>query len=151
MISIGEAALALGAAGGLGWFGNVLVQWVKSRGETHATDRTIDAQLEQHWTETMLELVGTLRDELAEAKKELSSLRPMEARLAHFEEALDHIHNLLSADTDLERRASERRAAAFMRRMRGESQRGEQRQTLQTEISARRVKADTAKGKHDDD
>jgi hypothetical protein len=128
---------ALLAAGG--WFGHVIVQWLRNRSADHSVDRNIDAQMEQHWTKTMLELVSTLRNELAEAKIEITALRPMEARLAHLEEALDHIHALLSSDSDAERRAAERRARAFMRRMRGDDAKGELRNAVQAVRSARNL------------
>jgi hypothetical protein len=150
MIELQEAipgGVALAAAG---WFGHVVIQWMRGRDSRHNTDRTVDAKLEEHWTKTTLELLDTLRDELNAAKIELANLRPMEARLAHLEEALDHIHALLASDTAAERKAAERRARAFMRRMRGEDQRGEERNELQTKISADRIKRDSESGKLDD-
>ena len=135
----GAGAALLGAGG---WFANSLVQWMRSRDSRHKVDRTIDAQLEEHWTRTMLELVDTLRAELHEAKLELSGLRPMETIRAHLEEALDHIHALLSSDTLAEREAADRRARAFLRRMRGDDRKGELRNEVQAELSAKRLKDD---------
>ncbi len=81
---ITETILTTVIAGALGWVGKGWLQAMRSRDNRHGVDRKVDAELEQHWTKTTLELVETLRIELTEAKKELSALRPMESRLAHF-------------------------------------------------------------------
>lgn len=127
----------------------VAVQWLRSRGERHATDRTVNADLQKHWTDTTLELVDALRSELHEAREELTGLRPLVAHLAHFEEALDHIHALLAAlrsESRDELKAAERRAQAFLRRMRGDDRKGEQRQAIQRRVSGARVIKDSEEG-----
>ena len=139
--------LLLAAMGGGAFtaIGQVCVQKIRSRGETHAADRTVDAKLQEHWTDTTLELVDTLRQELHDSKDELASLRPLVAKLAHFEEALDHIHALLAArrsEKEAEIEASARRAQAFLHRMRGDDKKGEQREAVQRELSAKRVVKD---------
>ncbi|HEV7658843.1 MAG TPA: hypothetical protein VGO55_03255 [Allosphingosinicella sp.] len=133
---------------GLGGAGSAIaVQWMRTFGVVHATERTFDAKLQEHWTDTTLELVDALRSELHEAREELSGLRPLMAKMAHFEEALDHIHALLAAmrsESEPELKAAERRAQAFLRRMRGDEQKGEERQAVQRKLSARRVVGDAA-------
>jgi hypothetical protein len=58
------------------------------------------------------------RAELAAARMEAAELHVLQGRLAHFEEALDHIESLMGAKGTDERRAAERRARQFLTRMR---------------------------------
>lgn len=139
------AVLALGGSGA-----TILVQWLKGRTARSAASLSSNVKLQEHWTETTLELVDRLRAEVKDAREELASLRSMQARLAHFEEALDHIHALLAAEGDVEVKAAERRARAFLRRMRGEEKRGEERQAVQRHISAKRIEHDAESGKTDE-
>lgn len=120
LLPIVVAAFASG-----GTIGVIGVQWLKSRTE-----------LEKHWTSTTIELVDALHEELRGAKDELAALRPMAVRLAHLEEALDHIHALLASSTDAECIAAERRAKAFLKRMRGDERSGQRRQEVQADVSA---------------
>lgn len=113
----------------------VAVQWLKGR-----------VELEKHWTGTTLELVDALHKELRGAKDELAALRPMAIRLAHFEEALDHIHDLLASETTQEKASAERRARAFLNRMRSDERRGQRRQEAQSEASTKAVVEDFKKG-----
>lgn len=116
MTLIDLAPLALTAFGGSA--ATIVVQFLRGKSEQRAAETTVSAQLEQHWATTTLELVDALREELSEARREIAALRPMESRLAHLEEALDHIHALLSSRTAAEKRAAERRARLFLGRMR---------------------------------
>lgn len=133
----GLLTVVLSAIGG--WLATIGVQWLKSRDSRHQVDRTVDAQVEEQRDKLTFELLQQARQEVAEAKTEAAHLRPMVARLAHFEEALDHIHALLSSETDAEKAAAERRARAFLRRMRGDDTKGEMRNAVQTQISAERL------------
>jgi ElaB/YqjD/DUF883 family membrane-anchored ribosome-binding protein len=73
-------------------------------------------------------------------REEVQQLRPMVGRLAHLEEALDHVHALLNAESDEEVKAARRRARAFLRRLR--PQPGDTINEMQSEISKRRVLRD---------
>jgi hypothetical protein len=129
---------------------NVIVQSIRSRSETTTAKVSVQAKLEEHWTDTTLELVDSLREELKIVREEVQQLRPLVSQLAHFEESLDHIHALLAAlksGSDIEVTAAVRRAQAFLNRMRGVDARGEQRQAVQTEISAARIVEDARAGK----
>jgi hypothetical protein len=118
MVTWYEALVAASSGGGLTLLAQGASTWLKARGERHSADRTVDAQLEEHRDRLTFELLDAARTEVAAARHEAASLRPMVARLAHFEEALDHIHALLHADTVEEKNAAERRARAFLHRMR---------------------------------
>lgn len=140
--------LAATIGGVCGWLGNVLIQLIRSGGETEGKKIDARTKLEEHWTDTTLELVDALRSELTGARKELGELRPLITRLAHFEEALDHIHALLAAlrsGNEVEIRASEKRAQAFLARMRGDQAKGEMRQAIQVALSAQSIVEDVTK------
>lgn len=92
--------------------------WLKSRGERHKIDRDADIKIEEHRDKLTFDLLDAARLEAAAARQDAAELRPMLARLAHFEEALDHIHDLLHAEMPDEKKAAERRARAFLNRMR---------------------------------
>lgn len=146
--ALGAISAALGASGTL--IASVIVQMVRSRGETDSTKLSTQAKLEEHWTDTTLELVDSLREELKTVREEVQQLRPLVAQLAHFEESLDHIHALLASlrsANDVEIAAAVRRAQAFLNRMRGVDAKGEARQAVQTEISAARIVEDVRQGK----
>lgn len=141
-----EGEIITGAIGAVfGFLGNALVQLIRTGGETDGKKMETKAKLEEHWTDTTLELVDALRSELSDARKELGELRPLITRLAHFEESLDHLHALLAAHRSgnaVEIAAAERRASAFLNRMRGDTAKGEMRQAVQTVISAQRIVED---------
>lgn len=114
----------------------IWVQWLRSGSDTYKTNRTVSADLEKHWTHTTLELVDAFHQELKEAKSELSALRPMAVRLAHFEEALDHIRNLISAETEKEKTLADNRARDFLHRMGWDERQGQRRAEEQSDDSA---------------
>lgn len=92
--------------------------WLKARARTNAdVDKHRDTLTIQMLTVAREEMAA-VRLELAAAREEADELRALHARLAHFEEALDHIHALLNAEGAEEERAAERRATAFLNRMR---------------------------------
>ncbi len=137
---------------GSGGLSAVATAWLTSGASRHGTDRTVDADLQKHWTDTTIGLVEALQGELHTARGELATYRQTEARLAHFEEALDHIHALLAALKSVNEQelvAAERRASAFLRRMRGDDAKGEERQAVQRSVSAERVKHDARRGRKD--
>ena len=118
MVSLAEGIplAVLGTAGG--WAGNFVLQWWKGRDEREG--KAIDAKvsLEQHTDKFALELLNAARGEMAVLKNEVDSLRPLQTRVAHLDEALDHIEALLKSEGEEERKAAERRATAFLKRMR---------------------------------
>lgn len=141
-------------AGSAGSAATVIVQLLRVRSARHSIDRNVDARLQEHWTDTTLKLVEALQAELHSAREQLGEQRLAQAKLAHFEEALDHIHALLAALKSVnehELLAAERRASAFLRRMRPDpvELKGEQRQDVQRDISAERVVKDAREGKAD--
>lgn len=141
-----EPSLIYGLLGTVfGVVGTAVVQLIRTGGETDGKKMETKAKLEEHWTDTTLELVDALRSELSDARRELGELRPLITRLAHFEESLDHLHALLAAHRSgnaVEIQAAERRASAFLSRMRGDAAKGEMRQAVQTVISAQRIVED---------
>lgn len=125
MADLGTLIPAIGASGVLGWAGNAALRWIQSREERKQQATNADVALEQHRDKLTLDLLETarteaksLREEIAAARAEAAISRSLQNRLAHFEEALDHIGNLLSTGTPEEKKASERRATAFLNRMR---------------------------------
>lgn len=114
------AQLVLAAVGG--GSATVVTQWglawLKGRSDIHRANRDVDAKLEEHRDSLTFDLLTAAREEMASLRAEAVSLRPLMIHAAHLEEALDHLHALLHSDTDLERVAAEKRAAAFLRRMR---------------------------------
>jgi HPt (histidine-containing phosphotransfer) domain-containing protein len=147
--------LQLLLAGSAGSAGTVIVQMLRSRSARFSTERSIDARLQEHWTDTTLKLVEALQAELHSSREQLAEQRLGQARLAHFEEALDHIHALLAAlksVNEQELLAAERRASAFLRRMRPDpvELKGEHRQEVQRDISAERVTPTRARARKAD-
>lgn len=104
------AAVAFGG-GGATVVAQGIAAWWKSRGAKYK----VDADIEAHRDNLTLDLLKAARDEAKAARAETVSVH-----LVHLEEALDHIHALLHADGDAERKAAEKRAKAFLRRMRPE-------------------------------
>lgn len=112
-----SALLVIGGSGG-----TMALQygaaWLKGRGDIHRANRDVDAKLEEHRDSLTFDLLTAAREEMASLRTEATSLRPLMIHAAHLEEALDHLHALLHSESDLERAAAEKRAKAFLRRMR---------------------------------
>jgi len=107
--------------GGGGTFAlQTLTGWWKARSDNRRSDRDADVKLEQHRDQLTFDLLTAARVEMSELRTELATLRPLSGRIALLEEALDHLHALLHAGGEAERQAAERRARAFLRRMRPE-------------------------------
>ncbi|MFC0305287.1 hypothetical protein [Rhizorhabdus histidinilytica] len=138
----GAVELVVAAASGGG--GTLIFQgvaaWWKSRTEMRRDDREADARLEARRDKLTFDLLDAAGEWGAALRSELAELRPIIARVAHLDEALDHIHALLHAEGEAERRAAERRAKAFLRRMRPEI--GDLRNSAQAATSAQRVARD---------
>lgn len=101
-----------------GWIIAVITQWMRSRDRRHISDSSTGLKLEEHRDALTFQLLEAARVELAELKAEVQRLRPMEAHLIHFDEALRHMEALLIASTDAEKRRAELYARAFLNRMR---------------------------------
>ncbi|ARR52119.1 hypothetical protein HY78_00915 [Rhizorhabdus wittichii DC-6] len=131
-------AAATGGGGTLVFQG--VVAWWKSRADMRRDDREADARLEERRDKLTFDLLDAAGEERTALRSELAELRPIIARVAHLDEAFDHIHALLHAEGEIERRAAERRARAFLRRMRPEI--GDLRNSAQAATSAQRVARD---------
>lgn len=81
-------------------------------------------RLEVHRDDLTLQIIRTGRDELAFARVEVEDLRDevrklrsMETHFYHFQQSLDHLEALLTAETHEARSIAERNAKAFLVRM----------------------------------
>jgi len=120
-------ALPVAVLGGCApYVGNAVIAWIKARGQTQTSEQKISLQRDG----LLLQLLENARAEAAASRMEITSMRPQIAeaiaRLAHFDESLDHLSYLLSARGEAEQQAAERRARAFLTRMRSDARdRGE--------------------------
>lgn len=137
MNSIVELLIAAGSGGIATHAAQTLSNWMKSRAEIRRSDQEVNAKLEEHRDRLTFDLLDAARAEMALLRTELAELRAGSSKVAHLEEAFDHIHALLHADGDAEVAAAERRAKAFLRRMRPEV--GDLRNTIQAVTSAQRI------------
>ena len=102
------------------WFGSIYANRNKARREAVAhSDR-----LEVHRDDLTLQIIRTGREELAFARVEVEDLRDevrklrsMETHFYHFQQSLDHLEALLTAETLEARTNAERNAKAFLVRM----------------------------------
>ena len=103
------------------WFGSMYAHRARTKKEEvqHA-DR-----LEVHRDELTLQIIRTGREEIAAARievedlrDEVKKLRAMETHFYHFQQSLDHLEALLTANTPEEREIAERNARGFLNRMR---------------------------------
>lgn len=109
---------AVAAIGGVAtWLGSVLVQSLRSRDRRYEIGREADLKLEEHRDGLTFQLLEAARVELTSLRNEVSRLRPMEAHLIQFEEALHHIELMLFPG-DTSRADVERHARAFLNRVR---------------------------------
>lgn len=105
----------------ISWVGAAKVYRDKKKKELQEnTDR-----LEIHRDDLMFELLQNARAEVVVAtegmkalRKEVHSLRALEQHFFHFQQSLDHLEAILTAETLDLRRAAERNARAFLNRMR---------------------------------
>lgn len=103
------------------WFASMYANRERAKKEAVAhSDR-----LEVHRDDLTLQIIRTGREELAFARievedlrDEVRKLRSMENHFYHFQQSLDHLEALLTADTAEARASAERNAEAFLRRMR---------------------------------
>lgn len=140
MSTVIDLAVAAVSGGGLTIASQSAIGWLKARSESRTAERDTDIRLEEHRDALTFDLLTAARTEMTALRNEVADLRPISVRVAHLEEALDHIHALLHADGEAERKAAERRAKAFLRRMRPEI--GDLRNSAQAATSAQRVMRD---------
>lgn len=141
VVSLGISAIS---GGGLLALFQGVTGWAEKRREGHLAKQSAqqenDARLEEHRDKLTFDLLTAARSEMAALREEVATLRPINARIAHLEEALDHIHALLNAEGDLEMRSARRRAKAYLRRMRPEV--GDLRNAAQAQESAKNILGD---------
>lgn len=136
MAVLDDSLLILGGSGAA-VVGQHLLAWFKSRGDVHRVDRDADIKLDGQRDKLTMDLLEQARLDMAVLRTEVAELRPLQARVAHLEEALDHVYALLNADGPDEKRAADRRARAFLKRMRPEV--GDLRNMAQVADSAREM------------
>jgi hypothetical protein len=102
------------------WSGAVLTH----RRETRKAQLDHAATLDISRDDLAIELLSSARQEVVTARsemeglrEEINSLRAMEQHFYHFQQALDHLAELLFAKEPGERATAERNAHAFLRRM----------------------------------
>ncbi|KTT68814.1 hypothetical protein [Sphingomonas sanguinis] len=135
MTSLLDNGLLVLTGGGFTLVGQHMLAWMKSRGDMHRVDRDADLKLDSQRDKLTMDLLAQARLEMASLRAEVADLRPLQLRVAHLEEALDHVYALLHADGPEEERAAHRRARAFLKRMRPEV--GDLRNIAQAADSAR--------------
>jgi hypothetical protein len=103
------------------WFASMFANRAKAKRDAlnHA-DR-----LEVHRDELTFQLITSAKQEMSAARvevddlrTEVKKLRAMENHFYHFQQSLEHLEALLSADTPEARAQAERNARAFLTRMR---------------------------------
>lgn len=134
LMSFGAAGVA---GGGLTLFGQLAIGWFSSRAQSHTADRDADVRLDSQRDKLTFDLLAAARQDSAALRNELADLRVISARAVHLEEALDHLEAILVAEGEHERLGAERRARAFLKRMRPTV--GDLRQEIQRQESARQV------------
>lgn len=82
-------------------------------------------RLEVHRDELTFQLIASAKQEMSAARvevddlrEEVKKLRAMENHFYHFQQSLEHLEALLTADTPEARAQAERNARAFLNRMR---------------------------------
>lgn len=105
-----------------------VVAWIGSffthRQKVRTDDNSHAHKVEVHRDDLTLQIIRTGREELALARvevddlrEEVRKLRAMETHFFHFQQSLDHLEALLTAETEEARAAAERNATAFLKRM----------------------------------
>ena len=106
---------------GLGGIASYLIQaavaWVRGRDERAQKREETEAALDQHRDNLTFDLLKASREEIAAMRSEMSDYRAIQIRLLHFEEALNHLEELLTANGPEERTGAEKRARQFLTRM----------------------------------
>jgi len=109
---------AAGLGGGVTLVGQGVVAWIRGRLAAAQNRDTLDAGVEQHRDRLTFDLLQAAREEVALARKEAQELRYLQSRLHHFDEAIERIVALLSAQPNApDYKVAERQAHAFLARM----------------------------------
>jgi hypothetical protein len=103
------------------WFSSKIANREKAKKEAlENADR-----LEVHRDELTFQLIASAKQEMSAARvevddlrEEVKKLRAMENHFYHFQQSLEHLEALLTADTPEARAQAERNARAFLNRMR---------------------------------
>ena len=111
---------------GGGWGGQAILAWLKGRSDATARQSDNEVRLSEHSDKIMFEVLEAARAEARMAREdarlvreESDAKRDLEARFAHFEEAIDHIIALRSAhENEAEWLVVSRAAENFVNRMR---------------------------------
>lgn len=141
MTGLTSLALAGLSGGGFLLIGQAIVGWFAARSTRHGADRQADVQLDAQHNKLTFDLLAAARADSTAVRQELADYRIISARAAHMEEALDHLEAILMADGEAERLGAEKRARAFLKRMRPTI--GDLRQEKQKSESARNLAQDT--------
>ena len=132
MASLGEVIPWVLGSGAVTWTGNAGLQWLMARGERAGKQADAKVQLDQHTDKFAIDLMSEMRAQLAIANAQLEAVKAdlsaanqqnvhvahLERQIGYLEEALDHIESLIRSEAGEGRKDAERRAAAFVRRMR---------------------------------
>ncbi len=116
-----EFASVYAAMGGgaVTWAGQSIVAAIKARNDISKHETTTARQIDQHRDKLTFDLLQAAREEVAAARREAGELRILQARLYHFDEALEHISALLEAQRSGEGGAlAARQARLFLARIR---------------------------------
>jgi hypothetical protein len=133
-------ATAAASGGGVTLLGQWIGDWFKGRREDDRHVRSVDAQLEEHRDNLTFKLLEAAQASVEALQRKVDELMPILPAAAHLREALDHIHELLHANGDSEVHAAERRARAFLKRMRPDV--GDIRNQIQIARSAENLSRD---------
>jgi len=112
-----EVLSHLGTALVGGGIATIVVGALNARNARHQTDRSVDAQLEEHRDGLALDLLKAAREERAAMQVELDRWKSLAAHLDDFDLALAHIEALLSAESGRQRAAIVRSAQIFLDRI----------------------------------
>ena len=133
-------ATAAASGGGVTLLGQWAGDWFKGRRQDAHHERSTDARLEEHRDNLTFKLLEAAQASVEALQKKVDELMPLQPAAAQLREALDHIHELLHAEGPVEEKAAERRARAFLRRVRPEV--GDLRNRLQAVRSGQNLRHD---------
>lgn len=142
------------SGGGLSYAASVAVAWFRSRSERQDKSNETDLKIEQHRDQLVIDLLTSARAESAQlrldvqhARAESDTLRLLQNRAAHFDQALEHLEILLrsrAGGKPEEIHAAEVMAQAFVNRMkRIADARGTIANEVQREVSAQAIREAT--------
>lgn len=116
MADLATVIPSLIGGGGVVWFGNLALTWIKGRDGRAEARIAADAEMEKHKDGLIFDLFKATRTQMEALQLEVERLRPLAVHIYHLKESIGHIEALLSATTD-DRASIERSARAFIKRM----------------------------------